>query len=452
MSQAAVGSGRRAASPVERGPWLAQLALTILAILLAVGASVLVALGLHNRLPRDLMSYSILFGIGYLAGHLVIRWLAPRADPAFFPTAGLLAGIGFAMIHRLSGRGSGDLSVEQSVWIVIALVAFGLTLLLVRDHRQLDAYTYTLGLIGVVLLLLPVVPGLGREINGARVWLSLGPLTFQPAELAKIFLAVFLASYLTSKRELLQVATGRLGPFQVPQLRHLGPVVVAWAISLAVLFLEKDLGTSLLFFAMFVVMLWVATGRGAYLAVGLILFFAGAILAAATFGHVKERVVVWRHALEPRYVHDEGYQVAQGEFAMASGGIAGTGLGQGEPQDIPYVATDFIFAAVGEELGMLGSGALLLMFLVLVGKGLKTAVEQPDGFGQLLAAGLAAILGLQAFIIIGGVTRVIPLTGVTLPFVSYGGSSLLANFVILALLVRISSGPSVPRRRLGGWR
>src|SRR5919197_4663815 len=329
--------------------------------------------------------------------------------------------------------------------LALTIFAFVLTLLLVKDHRRLDSYTYTIGLIGVVLLLLPILPGLGREINGARVWIGLGSLTFQPAELGKVLIAIFLASYLTKKRELLQVAPARLGPFQVPQVKHLGPLLAAWGVSLAVLFLEKDLGQSLLYFAIFVVMLWVATARPAYLLIGLLLFALGAGLAYATFGHVRDRVTIWQHALDPQYVHDEGFQLAQAEFAMAAGGIGGAGPGRGEPGDIPFASTDFILAAIGEELGMLGAAGVLLLYVVLVGKGLKTATEQRDGFGKLLAAGLSAILGLQAFIIGGGFTRVIPLTGITLPFVSYGGSSLLPNFVLLALLIRISSGPA-PKR------
>ena len=432
------------AAPPVRARSGVQLALTILAALLAILAYALVVMGKHQRLSVRLPVYVVLFFGTYVAMHLLIRRLAPHADPAFFPVAGVLVGFGFAMIYRLNK----DLSVQLAEWLLVGLAAFSLTLWLVRDHRQLDAYTYTLGLVGVALLLLPILPGIGREINGSRVWLGLGPLNFQPAELGKVFIAVFLASYLNTKKELLQVAPGRLGPFQLPQAKHLGPVLLAWGVSLAVLFFEKDLGTSLLYFAIFVVMLWVATARGAYLAFGVVLFAVGAILAASTFGHVKARVEIWQHALEPQFVHDQGYQLAQGEFAMATGGIGGSGPGRGQPQTIPFAATDFIFAAIGEELGLLGTTGILLLYLVLVGKGLKVAVEQRDGFGKLLAAGLTAILGLQAFIIIGGVTRVIPLTGITLPFVSYGGSSLLANFILLALLIRISSGPA-PRRAEG---
>jgi peptidoglycan glycosyltransferase len=430
-----------AAIPRRRTSGTASLALTILAIVLAIAALFQVSLGQKGRIPSKVAPYVALFVIGYLAGHLLVRRLAPQADPAFFPCAGLLAGMGFAMVYRLDPGKTAD----QAWWLVVALSAFFATLFFVRDHRRLDAFTYTIGFVAVGLLLLPIVPGIGKTINGSRVWVGLGPLSFQPAELGKVFMVVFLASYLTTKRELLQEARIRVGPFHVPEVKHLGPVLVAWGVSLVILFLEKDLGASLLYFGIFVVMLWTATARTAYLAVGLLLFAIGASMAYATFGHVKERVVIWQHALDPNEIHGNGYQLAQAEFAMATGGIGGTGLGQGQPDLIPFASTDFVFAAIGEELGFLGSTAVLLLFVALVGKALKTSVEQQDSFGKLLAAGLATILGLQTFIIVGGVTRVIPLTGVTLPFVSYGGSSLLSNFILLALLIRISSGP-LPER------
>src|SRR6266540_4291219 len=422
----------------------AQLALTILALVLAAGATVLVNLGLGTKAGPKLPYFVVLFVVGYLAGHLAIRRLAPAAEPAFFPAAGLLAGLGFAMIYRLDPT----LAIDQAWWMVIGLLAFIGTLAVVRDHRALDGYTYTIGLVAVIMLLLPILPKLGLEINGARVWIHLGHLTFQPAEIGKVLIAVFLASYLNSKKEMLQMAPRRLGPFRLPQAKDLGPVLLAWGIALAVLFFEKDLGQSLLYFGIFVVMLWVATARPAYLLIGLLLFAAAALFAVATVSHVQDRVDIWLHATNPSFLFDKGFQLAQGEFAMATGGIGGTGLGQGLPGIIPYAATDFIFAAIGEELGVIGTTGVLLLFAVLVGKGLKTATEQADGFGKLLAAGLSTILGIQAFIIVGGITRVIPLTGVTLPFVSYGGSSLVSNFILLALLVRISSGPA-PRRRRG---
>jgi cell division protein FtsW (lipid II flippase) len=307
---------------------------------------------------------------------------------------------------------------------------------------MLDAYTYTIGLLGLVLLLLPTVPGIGETINGARLWVQIGPLGFQPAELGKVLIVIFLASYLNQNRELLAVTTSRLGPLRLPPAKHLGPVLVAWGASLAILFVQKDLGASLLYFAIFVVMLWVATGRVAYLILGLLLFGIGAYAGWVLFDHVQLRVDVWLHALDPSKVFDQGYgQLAQAQFGMASGGIVGTGLGQGSPGLIPFAETDFIFAAIGEELGLLGTTAILLLYLVLVGKGLRIALRAPDAFSALLAVGLSTLVGLQAFVIVGGVTRVIPLTGVTLPFVSYGGSSLISNFILLALLVRVSSGP-----------
>jgi len=432
VTQAAVG-----ARPKPRS-WIG-FALTIFALALVITAFAVAGIGKKGHVPANLALYGSILAVALLSGAMLISRFAPRADPALFPIAATLAGVGFAMIYRLDG----DLAAEQVAWLAIGFAAFCATIVVVKDHRQLDVYTYTLGLIGIGLLLLPVVPGLGREINGARLWVALGPFQFQPSELGKVFIIVFLASYLDRKKELLRVANSRLGPFNLPQAKHLGPLLVAWGVSLAVLFLEKDLGASLLFFTVFVVMLWIATGRASYLLIGTVMFAVGAFIAFQTFGHVQTRVDIWLHALDPANVHALGYgQVAQGQFAMAAGGIAGTGLGHGQPWLIPAASTDFIYAAIGEELGLLGAAAVLLMSLALAGKGFAIAIRQKDGFGKLLAAGLSTMLGLQTFIIVGGVTRLIPLTGITLPFVSYGGSSLLANFVMLALLVRISAGPA----------
>jgi len=389
-------------------------------------------------------AFVALIAIAYLVGHFLVARLAPGADPVLYPVAAVLAGLGYAVIYRLNER----LADNQLGWLLVGLLVFALTLILVRDHRTLDGYTYTIGLIGIGFLLLPVAPGIGETINGARLWVHLGGLSFQPSEIGKVLIVVFLASYLNAKKELLAVATRRIGPIRLPEPRYLGPLFVAWFVSLAVLFIEKDLGSSLLFFAIFVVMLWAATARGSYLVLGLILFVIGAALGYAAFGHVQERVAVWLHALQPSFIQAKGYQVAQGEFAMATGGIAGTGLGQGHPQIIPFAATDFIFAAIGEELGLFGVTAVLLLYVALVGRGLRIALSREDGFSKLLATGLATVLAVQTFIIAAGVTRLIPLTGITLPFVSYGGSSLVANFVLLALLIRVSSpSPAHPRIR-----
>jgi len=421
----------------------AELAMIVLAVVLAVTAYVLAGMGRDDHAPPSVVAYGALFAVGYVAAHVAVRRLAPAADPVFLPTAGLLAGLGFAMIFRLDP----DLAASQAGWLALGLAAFLLTLLVVRDHRTLDQFTYTIGLIGIVLLLLPIVPGLGRTINGARLWIRIGPLTFQPAEAGKLFVVVFLASYLNAKKELLAIATRRIGPFHLPEPKHLAPLLLAWGVSLAVLFLEKDLGSSLLFFGIFVVMLYVATARGAYLVFGVVLFVVGAYFGYLAFAHVQDRVFIWLHALDADLISREGAsQLAQSMFAMGTGGISGVGLGQGSPGLIPFAPTDFIFAAIGEELGLFGTVALLMLYLAMVSHGFKAAVEADDGFGKLLAVGLSTSLALQTFVIVGGVTRLIPLTGITLPFVSYGGSSLVANFAVIALLVRTSAASRVRER------
>lgn len=430
------------------------LGLTLIAIAASVGAIALVGFGLRGKVPQNLSIYGPLLVLGYLIAHVAIRKLAPNADPVLFPTAALLSGLGLAMIFRLPierGGRPGVLAFGQATWLAFGLALLVLALLVIRDHRQLDAYTYTIGLFGLVLLLLPIVPGIGLEINGARLWIDLGFLRFQPAELGKVLIVVFLASFLAAKRELLQVGTLRLGPIRLPHPKHLGPLILAWGASLIVLFVERDMGASLLYFAIFVIMLWVATGRFGYLVLGALLFAAGAWLGYQSFAHVQDRVDVWVNALDPALVNEQGYgQLAQGQFALATGGLVGSGLGRGLPDLIPYATTDFIFAAFGEELGLLGTTSLLLLYLVLIGRGLRAAIEAQDDFGKLLAAGLTAIVGLQTFVIVGGVTRLIPLTGITLPFVSYGGSSLVSNFIILALLTRVSSGPLRAREATRG--
>lgn len=423
------------------------LALLLFALAAALLAYATMGLGRRGKLPTGLPLYGALMIAGFLVAWLVVRKTAQRADPVLLPVAALLAGLGFAMIARIQAPAPPLTHIAQSqfTWLMIGLTAFVLTLMLIRDDRQLDALTYTLGLAGIVLLLLPVVPGVGLQINGARLWVHAGPLSFQPAEFGKVLIVIFLASYLSAKRELLSSGVGRFG---LPRVKDLGPVILAWGTSLAVLFLEKDLGASLLFFGVFVVMLWVATGRPGYLLLGLVLFAIGAVLGYILFSHVQDRVAFWLHALDPKHVQDIGYgQLAQGWFAMASGGLVGTGLGQGSPYLIPYSWTDFIFAAFGEELGFMGCAMLLLLYLAIIGRGLRVAIERTDPFGKLLATGLTTMIALQTFVIVGGVTRLIPLTGITLPFVSYGGSSLVANFVILALLVRVSAGPWIRETR-----
>jgi cell division protein FtsW (lipid II flippase) len=422
----------------QRRPVLG-IGLVVIAVLASLLAYASQGLGLAEELPPDFARYAAVFSLTAIAGWFAVRFTARGADPALYPTAVALGGLGLAMLFRImTYRGEPGVAQEQAIWLGLGLVLFVVTLAVLRDVRQLDAFTYTIGLAGVVLLLLPIVPGLGREINGARLWVDVGVFSFQPAEFGRILIVIFLASYLSAKRELLTAGVGRLG---LPRVKDLGPLLLAWGASLVILFLQRDMGASLLLFGVFVVMLWAATGRTSFLLIGLVLFGVGAYVGWLAFDHVQLRVAAWLHALDPSMVEDAGYQLAQGWFALATGGMVGTGLGMGAPDLIPYVASDFILAAFGEELGMLGVSAILLLYLVLIGRGLRVALERHDAFEKLLALGLTTVLGLQVFVIAGGVLRLIPLTGVPLPLVSYGGSSRLATFVILALLVRISAGP-----------
>jgi peptidoglycan glycosyltransferase len=407
-----------------------ELGLLLLVAIIVAGAYTLASLGKTASLPANIGPFlgMILALLGM--AHVVIRRVAPYADPTLLPMAGLLNGLGYVFIARLDR----DLAGLQATWTLFGIVAFGATLVVVRRARDLDRYRYTFALLGVGLLMMPLLPGVGRNINGARLWVRLGPVNFQPGELAKIALAIFFAAYLVEKRELLSdFGRGRL----MPQPRALAPLLLAWGGSLLVMTAERDLGSSLLFFALFIGMLWVATDRGAYLVLGGGLFALGATFAYEAFNHVQERVRIW---LNPwPYANSQAYQLVQGLYAMGSGGTSGTGIGLGSPQKIPAAATDFIFAAVGEELGLMGTVALVTAFLLIVGVGLRIALRADQPFEKLLATGLTVILGVQTFIIVGGVIRVVPLTGITLPFVSYGGSSLVANYVLLALLLRISN-------------
>ena len=414
-----------------------ELGLILLAALVTVGTYALAGLGDRGlgegaSIPANIGPFLVVVVGVLLLAHLAVRRWAPDADGTLLPMAVLLNGIGYAMIVRLDG----DLAKFQAAWTILGVGAFILTLALVRDISVLARYRWTLALLGFLALLAPIAPVIGREINGARLWIRIGPMSVQPGEFAKIALAVFVASYLVEKRELLALGAKRVGPFLVPDLKHLGPVLAAWGASLLVMVFERDLGSSLLVFATFVVMLWIATGRAWYPGVGGLMFALGATLAWWRFDHVQSRVRIW---LDPwRDVTGEGFQIVQASFALASGGITGTGPGLGSPERIPANETDFIFAVIGEELGLLGATAIITAFILMIGTGLRVAVRSRDEFAKLLATGLTVSLGVQAFIIIGGVLRVLPLTGITLPFVSYGGSSLLANYVLLALLLRIS--------------
>jgi peptidoglycan glycosyltransferase len=410
----------------------AELGLVLLAGIITSGAYTLASLGENSSIPARMVPF-LLFVMSLLViAHVAVRYLARGADAVMLPVAALLHGIGYVMIARLSDRLAG----LQATWTFVAIAAFIITLLVVERMGDLVRYQYTALALGVGLLLLPLVPGVGFTSGGARIWVSIGPINFQPGEFAKILLAIFFAAYLADRRELIREGHLRIGPFTFPELRHLMPILVAWGASVVVMVGQRDLGSSLMFFTLFVVLLWVATEKTSYLLVGLGLFAAGAVVAYNMFDHVQTRVSIW---IDPWSQYTErGYQPIQALFAMANGGMTGSGLGLGNPSSIPAAHNDFIFAAIAEELGLLGGTAVLAGFVLIVGAGLRTAIRAQRDFEKLLAVGLTTILAVQTFIIVGGVLRVVPLTGVTLPFMSYGGSSLVANYVLLALLLRIS--------------
>ncbi len=413
-----------------------ELGLLILAFIVVCGLYALASLGRNASLPADVGPFLVIVLALVLMAHVVTRRVAAAADALLLPLAALLNGIGYVFIARLDE----DLAALQATWTFVGIAGYIGTLIVIRDIKVLQRYRYTFGLIGLGLLMLPLVPGIGRNINGARIWVEIGPVSFQPGEFAKIALAVFFAGYLMENRELLSVATFRLGPFSIPNPRHFVPILGAWGVALVVMIFERDLGSALLFFVLFVVMLWVATGRASYLVAGGGLFALGAWFSWSRFDHVRTRVDIW---LDPwADPGGSGYQIVQAAYALAWGGTTGTGPGLGIAGRIPFEETDFIFAIIGEELGLLGSTAVLCAFLLIAGSGLRIARRCSDGFMGLLAVGLTTLIAVQAFIIIAGVIRLLPLTGITLPFVSYGGSSLVANYVLLALLVRISDQAS----------
>jgi len=433
-----------------------ELGLVIMAGTITAGAYVLASLGKNATIPPIIVPFFVaLLGL-LLVAHIATRILARGADATLLPLAFMLHGVGYVMITRLNDHLAG----LQTTWTVVAVAAYIGTLAIIQRTSDLARYKWTFFVLGAGLLMLPLVPGVGRTVGGARLWVRLGPVNFQPGEFAKILLALFFAGYLYERRELIAASTWRVGPLHLPQPRYFLPIAAAWAFAVVVMVGQKDLGSSLLFFTLFVVMLWVATERATFLVIGAVLFGAAAYVSFRVFGHVQDRVDIW---LDPwsRY-QGKGYQIVQGMFAIGDGGLGGTGLGQGRPTLIPAVQNDFIFAAVAEELGLLGATAVLMSYVLIVGAGLRIAIRAERPFEKLLATGLTALIGVQAFIIIGGVVRVVPLTGITLPFVSYGGSSLVSNYILLALLIRVSDStarqigevPDDPtiNERFAAWR
>ncbi len=390
------------------------------------------------------LSYAAFFLALFLAAHVVVRIVLPNADPYLLPIAGLLTAIGVTMIYRIEP----DRAFRQGLWVVVGVALFAALVLVVRDHRRLDAIKYTLGVAAIVLLALPALPGLGETIRGATLWIQIGPVTIQPGEFAKVLLVVFLAGYLRDNREMLSMGFGRLG---VPSPKHFGPLLLFWGAAMLVLFQSNDLGGGLLLFAIFLAMLYVATGRWPYVGIGIGLFVAGAYALYHLRPHIEGRIAIW---LDPWADPDgAGYQLVQSIYSIAAGGVFGTGFGEGvlvQPNGdtyIPDLETDFIYSAIVQELGLAGGAALVLLYLVFVYRGFRIAMQADDGFSKLLAAGLTATIAIQTFIIIGGVSGLIPLTGITLPFVSYGGSSIVANFVLLALLLVVSDHVSKAAER-----
>ncbi len=439
-----------------------ELALLLFAMLLVTAYSAAVELGLTGKVTGGFWVAPLLLTIVFLAAHVMLRFLAPYADPAILPAVALLNGLGVAFLRRLdlgkalAGKQAsfpafGGDGFRQLAWTVAALLVATVALMVIKDHRALSRYAYTLGLTGIVLVMIPaVLPASLSEVNGAKLWIRFGNFfQIQPGEFAKLLLLSFFAYYLVRKREVLSLASRRVLGIDFPRGRDLGPVLVVWALSLVVLVAEKDLGTSLMYFGMFVVTLYIATERVSWLIIGLLLFFGGAFLAyllgslvGGPFLNFHERVGVW---LDPfADPNDTGYQLVQSLLGLGTGGLFGSGPGVGHPSQIPEVRNDFIFAGFGEEIGLFGLTALLVVYLIIVERGLRAAIAVRDSFGKLLAGGLAFTLGLQVFVIVGGVTKLIPLTGQTTPFLSAGGSSLMANWLLVALLLRISDASRRP--------
>ncbi|WP_228941970.1 FtsW/RodA/SpoVE family cell cycle protein [Nocardioides sp. Leaf374] len=418
----------------------AELFLLVLALAVGIGAYAAVGIGVQGRVPADIVGYGGWLTALVVAAHVVVRIVAPYADPVLLPVVAALNGLGLAFIHRVDLVDGTDLARNQLIWMTLGAVLFMVTLVVLRDHRVLTRFTYTAGLSAIVLLLLPMMPVLGTEIRGARIWISLGPFSFQPGEVAKVLLVIAFAGYLVLHRDALALAGRRVLFVDLPRGRDLGPILGMWLVSLGILIFQKDLGSSLLFFGLFLVMLYVSTERPGWLVVGGALFLGGALTAWRLFGHVQTRVSVW---LDPfayygEGTNDTGFQNVEGLFGMAWGGLLGRGFGGGDPTRIPIVESDFIIAGLGEELGLTGVIAILLLYGLIVERALRAAIISRDGFGKLLATGLGSVFALQVFVVIGGVTGLIPLTGLTTPFLSQGGSSLVANWVVIALLLRIS--------------
>jgi cell division protein FtsW (lipid II flippase) len=413
--------------------------LLVVGAVVILSATLLESLATTNALPGHVVAFLVGLVVIALGVQVVNRLLVPHADPVILPLALFLNGLGYVMIERGDAARAG----QQLAWTAIGLVVYAAVLVVVKRSRDLERYRYLLAGCAFVLLVSPLVPGIGEKINGARLWVHLSSVEFQPVEIAKLLLVIFFASYFIDKRELLTIPTQRVGNRLFPDLRAFGPLLVAGVLALLIILAEHDIGFSLILFLVFLLMIWLATGRWTYVALGLVVFIAATYLASHALGQVNERITEW---LNPwANALGSGYQPVQGELAFARGGWFGTGIGFGlAARVLPVSSSDFIFAVIGEELGLVGAAAVVCCFAIIVGAGLRAARRARSEFARLAAAGLTATLGLQAFLIMAGNTRLLPLTGVTLPFVSYGGSSLVANYALLALVMRISNEGNQP--------
>ncbi|HEU4808880.1 MAG TPA: FtsW/RodA/SpoVE family cell cycle protein [Homoserinimonas sp.] len=422
-----------------------ELVLLLFACAINTGAMAMVQLGTTGAIDSGMLTLGGVLTLLVLVLHIALRFVAAEADPFILPIATLLNGLGIAEIYRIDiadgHSGWASAGVRQIVLSAVALAFALAVILLIRNHRVLARYRYIAMFTGIVLLLLPLLPEpIGHSEFGARLWVNIFGFTFQPGELAKIALAIFFAGYLVESRDSLSLVGKRVLWMKFPRVRDLGPILVIWAASMGVLIFQRDLGTSLLYFGLFLVMIYVATGRASWVFLGLTLFLGGAVVASQTLSYVSGRFRGWLDPFNPEVYDSIGgsYQLVQGLFGLANGGLVGTGLGQGRPDLVPLAQSDYIIASLGEELGLAGLFAILALYLTFVSRGFRIGFAGQDDFGRLLGVGLSFVVALQVFIVIGGVTRVIPLTGLTTPFLAAGGSSLLANWIIVALLLRLS--------------
>jgi len=421
-----------------------ELLLVVFALVIVFAAVILVELGAIGQIQPTILALVGVLAVLVLGMHVALRLVARDADPLILPIITVLNGMGIAMIYRLDlaegYEGWDSAGVRQIVWTGIAIVVSGAVLVIVRNHRVLQRYRFIAMFSGILLLLLPMLPVIGSERNGARLWIELGPFSFQPGELGKVALAIFFAGYLVTARDSLSMVGRKFLGMQLPRARDLGPILVVFAASMLVLVVQRDLGTALLYFGLFLVMLYVATGRSSWVVLGLSLFVLGAFVASRTLSYVGGRVDAWLDPFNPENFDAIGgsFQLVQGLFGLAAGGLIGTGLGRGRPDITPLAESDYIIAALGEEIGLIGLFAILGLYLLFVARGFRIGFAGQDDFGRLLGVGLAFVIALQVFVVIGGVTRVIPLTGLTTPFLAAGGSSLVANWIIAVLLLRLS--------------